>query len=120
MKTAEQARRRVALRCTALLTFATISILCPGAVKRSAPMHGSVEIDSTPSGARIEINGVYVGETPFTWKVGQWALDPHKHWGHVEAPQRADYPCASLRRVTLLTVLGNGDDRYFGGLPELD
>jgi hypothetical protein len=52
--------------------FAVGAVHCLGADK------DSVEINSVPPGARIEMNGVYVGITPFTWKIGQWALDPHK------------------------------------------
>ena len=56
-----------------VLTFAMGSVLCLAADK------GSVEINSVPPGAQIEINGVYLADTPFTWKIGRWALHQPKY-----------------------------------------
>jgi hypothetical protein len=40
----------------------------------------NVTITSDPPGARIEVNSKYLGTTPFSWKIGNWALNPHKSW----------------------------------------
>src|SRR5262245_55423833 len=46
----------------------------------NAGSNDSVTITSEPAGARIEVNGRFIGTTPFEWKVGNWALNPHKSW----------------------------------------
>ena len=40
----------------------------------------TVLIDSTPQGARIEVNGWHLGTTPFAWKIGNFALNPKKNF----------------------------------------
>ena len=45
-----------------------------------AASNDSVTITSDPPDARIEVNGRFIGTTPFEWKVGNWALNPHKSW----------------------------------------
>ena len=40
----------------------------------------AVEITSDPPGARVEVNGRFIGTTPVEWKIGNWALNPHKSW----------------------------------------
>lgn len=38
----------------------------------------TVRIISDPPGARVEIDGRYLGTTPLEWRVGNWALNPRK------------------------------------------
>jgi len=78
-------KRLMQATCALSIALAASCALCLGEDK------DSVEITSSPSGARIEINGTYLGTTPFRWKVGQWALDPKKHWvssKHLSEPIR--------------------------------
>lgn len=58
----------------------------------------SLTITSEPAGARIEVNGKYMGTTPFTWKVGNWALNPRKSWITAE----------HLREPLVMTLIEDG------------
>jgi S1-C subfamily serine protease len=61
----------------AVIFLAQYSLLCTAL---NASKNDAVAITSQPAGARIEINGKFIGTTPFSWKIGNWALNPHKSW----------------------------------------
>ncbi len=76
---------KIALLCAISLTVAAWPALSLTKHKKK----WSVLISSSPPGARIELNGTYIGTTPFDWEVGRWAMDPHKHWAsskHLSVP----------------------------------
>ena len=85
----------------------------------------TVEIVSTPPGARIEVNGSVLGMTPYTWKIGSFALNPNKTWRfarRLETPLRLrlSQPGYVTRELTITegpllwtSLDGSVKQRYF-------
>ena len=70
----------------ALAFLALCSLLCP---LLSGGTGDTVTITSDPPGARVEVNGKFIGTTPFEWKIGNYALNPHKSWASSKRLQQS-------------------------------
>ena len=66
------------LRADALFILVLAELTLPFCLVRAAS-DDTVTITSEPSGARVEANGKFIGTTPFEWRIGNWAFNPHKH-----------------------------------------
>jgi S1-C subfamily serine protease len=77
------------VRSPSTLVFVAASAIVCIARLANAASNDIVSITSDPAGARIEVNGRYIGVTPMDWKIGNWALNPHKSWitsKHLQEP----------------------------------
>jgi serine protease Do len=84
---------------------------------------GTVEITSTPPGARIWMNGTFLGTTPYVWKPKSFVFDTTKHWlnsKHLETPiiLRVSAPGYLTREVPI--TIGPLTWRSLNGLNSFD